>query len=84
MTVSLSCMVLGVSRSGFYQWKTRPESERAIETKALSERILEIHRESDGTYGMPRILETLKKEGKNVGKTRIEKVMKTIKNIRSF
>lgn len=79
MTVRLSCFILGVSRSGFYQWKTRPESERAIETKALSKRISEIHGESDGTYGMPRILETLKKEGKSIGKTRIEKVMKTLK-----
>jgi transposase InsO family protein len=76
--IQLSCFVLNVSRSGFYQWKTRPESERAKSTKELSAQIQKIHSESRGTYGMPRILEALKKDGKFCGKERVVKIMKKL------
>ena len=78
IAVKLSCKVLEISRSGYYKWKTRPESERSKSTNELSKRILEIHSESRGTYGMPRILEALKKDGKSCGKERIEKIMKKL------
>ena len=53
--VVLMCQVLGVSRSGFYDWSRRAPSQRAIADRALIQRIREIHRDSRGTYGEPRI-----------------------------
>jgi len=61
--VALSCAVLRVSRSGFYAWRHREQlrertgaaSARARADAALTERIVQIHRESRGTYGSPRV-----------------------------
>lgn len=35
--VSMMCRVLEVSRSGYHAWRSRPESSREIENKALAE-----------------------------------------------
>lgn len=78
IAVKLSCDVLEVSRSGYYQWKTKPESERSRQTAEITKRIQEIHTESRGTYGMPRILQSLKKEGTSCGKERVVNIMKKL------
>jgi putative transposase len=49
--VSLLCRVLGVSRAGFYGWRSRPPSARAVADQALLELIHQIHRRSRATYG---------------------------------
>ena len=54
----MMCEVLGVSRSGYYTWKTREPSARAKEREereVLEREITEIHRKSRGTYGSPRV-----------------------------
>jgi transposase InsO family protein len=53
--VSRLCSVLGVSRAGSYGWKQRPASPPAMRDAELSERIGQIHAESRGTYGWPRL-----------------------------
>jgi transposase InsO family protein len=78
IAVKCSCKVLEVSRSGYYKWRTRPESERAKSTKELTKRVLEIHSESRNTYGEPRIKIALKDEGVSCGKERIVKIMKKL------
>ena len=47
--------VLGVSTSGFYAWRKRKPSKRSLKDNRLKELIIKIHRDSDGTYGAPRI-----------------------------
>jgi putative transposase len=47
--------VLSVSRSGYYEWLSRPESSRAQENKMLLKQIRQIHEESRETYGSPRV-----------------------------
>ena len=42
-SVKTMCRVLGVSRSGFHAWSSRPPSARALEDARLTERIREIH-----------------------------------------
>ena len=42
--ISLLCRVLGVSRSGYYEWKDRLPSKRDRENAALTEKIREIHK----------------------------------------
>ncbi|GAU71504.1 transposase [Streptomyces sp. NBRC 110611] len=51
------CQVLGIARSSFYYWrKTAPAraARQGADTK-LAARIRRVHRDSDGTYGVPRI-----------------------------
>jgi len=47
--VSLLCRVLGVSRAGFYAFKNRPASPRAVRDAELTERIRAIHAEREGS-----------------------------------
>ena len=53
--VSMSCRLLGVSRSGYYVWAANVPSARAEQDSELIERILEIHGKHRHVYGSPRI-----------------------------
>ena len=55
MSVNRMCEVLKVSRSGYYAWRTRPASEREMANQEILREIRTVHRESDQTYGSPRI-----------------------------
>ena len=70
------CRVLGVSRSGFYAWRSRTPSTRAQADDVLQERIALIHAHSRGTYGRPRIHATLRAEGTCVSGKRIARLMR--------
>jgi transposase InsO family protein len=70
------CRVLSVSRSGFYAWERREESTRAKEDRRLKERIRELHRDSRGTYGSPRIHQQLKQEEAGIGRRRTARLMR--------
>jgi putative transposase len=51
----VACRVLNVSRSGYYGWNSRPPSPREEENTLLLKHIEQIHTDSRGTYGWPRI-----------------------------
>ncbi len=68
--------ILGVSRSGYYAWRDRSPSARSIADAALTDRIKAIHADSRATYGAPRIHAELVDEGVQVGRKRIERLMK--------
>ena len=53
--VAVACRVLGVSRSGYYEWCSRPASARDQENETLLKQIEQVHEESQGTYGWPRV-----------------------------
>jgi putative transposase len=74
--VRLMCRVLGVSASGYYAWRERPPSSRAIEDRVLTERIRVIHAASDYTYGSPNIHAELRDEGMRVGRKRVTRLMR--------
>jgi putative transposase len=74
--VSLLCEVLGVSRSGFHAWLKRTPSRRWLDDVRLLELIHEIHRDSQGTYGSPRIHAELRARGVRVGRKRVERLMR--------
>ena len=74
--VKFLCNWLGVSRSGFYDWIKRGESERARQDKGLVQKIHEIHQESRGTYGSPRVHKALKRQGEQVSEKRIARLMR--------
>ena len=50
-----ACRLLSVSSSGFYAWRTRPLSPRAIRNEWLTDVIRDVHTASRGTYGSPRV-----------------------------
>ena len=51
----MTCRVLKVSRSGYYAWRGRPKSVREQDNELLVKHIEQIHTESRGTYGWPRV-----------------------------
>jgi putative transposase len=53
--VALLCRVLGVSRSGFYAWRSRTPSAAEVRREELAEQITAIHAGVKGRYGSPRI-----------------------------
>ena len=74
------CVVLKVSRSGYYDWLNRPVSDRKIANEKLALKIKKIWSDSRESYGLPRIFEKLKSENIIAGKNRVQKIMK-INNI---
>jgi putative transposase len=69
------CRVLGVSRAGFYAARGRPPSERALQDARILAAIREIHSDSRGTYGAPRVHAMLARRGVRVGRKRVARLM---------
>ena len=74
-SIQLMSRTLGVSRSGFYAYHSRPPSDRQVADDALTARIAAIHEASKQTYGAPRIHADLADEGVNIVRKRIERLM---------
>jgi len=74
--VTILCDVLGVSAAGYYAWRSRPESQRLIANRELVEDIKQVHRDTCGRYGSPRIHVELKAQGRGVSRGRIERLMR--------
>lgn len=70
------CGVLGVSPSGYYAWRNRPECRRKREDRRLGLEIKAIHRENRGVYGSPRIHAELKDRQMHHGKKRVARLMR--------
>lgn len=76
-SVAVACRVLGVSESGYYEWRDRPLSARAVADARLSTQIVEIHAMSRGTYGVPRVHAELRLgRGVRCGRKRVARLMK--------
>ncbi len=74
--VALMCQVLGVSRSGFYDWATRAPSRRSVDDRSLTQQIRQIHHDSRGVYGAPRITAQLRAQGLRVSRKRVARLMR--------
>ena len=75
--IATMAAALGVSPSGYYAWRKRPPSRRALEDEQLLERIVYYHQRSGGTYGAPRIHQDLVQEdGRDVGLKRVARLMR--------
>jgi transposase InsO family protein len=74
--VTLMCRVLDVSRSGYYAWRDRKPSDRAQENARLAAKIAQVHKDSRGTYGSPRVHAELVAQGVEVGRNRIARIMR--------
>jgi putative transposase len=70
------CRVYGVTRAGFYAWRSRERSERERQNEALAAQIRTVHTESRGIYGSPRVHQELRRRGHGVGKHRVARLMR--------
>ncbi len=71
------CQVLGIARSSYYHWRSTAadRATRAAADAYLATRIRVIHRESAGTYGVPRVTAELRAAGHPVNHKRVARVM---------
>ena len=73
--IATQCRVLEVSTSGYYAWLKREPSERSKANAALLEEVKKSHKESNGTYGAPRIHADLPEE-MDASLNRVARVMR--------
>jgi putative transposase len=74
--VRILCRALGVSPSGYYAWRSRGPSARAVADAALASEIRRSHARSRGTYGVPRIHADLAEAGHHVSRKRVARLMR--------
>jgi transposase InsO family protein len=69
------CRVLGVGRSGYYAWRSRPVSQRARANETLLEKIQAEYQASRATYGSPRIHAALQRQEVRCSRKRVARLM---------
>lgn len=74
--IAIQCRVLAVSRSGYYQWRRRPVSERVKRRESLTAQIREFHVGHHASYGSPRVHRELRARGDKVNEKTVAKVMR--------
>jgi putative transposase len=67
---------LGVSKSGFYDWKNREPSNQELRKEAIKTEIIEIHNDSNQIYGAPKITDQLRKRGHTISERTVSNYMK--------
>jgi transposase InsO family protein len=74
--VRVMCDALSVSPSGFYAWRSRPQSPRRIANRELLVDIRRVHAQHRERYGAPRIHAELRAEGHAVNRKRVARLMR--------
>jgi len=77
-SVRYLCQWLKVSSAGFYKWRSRPESQRVKNNRALSIKIEKVFTDNHGNYGSPRVTIALRKLGDTVNHKRVERIMREL------
>ena len=73
--VKRACELLEVSRAAYYAQRSDQPSPRSREDAELSDQIKDLHTQSKGRYGSPRIHAELRRNGKRHGKKRVARLM---------
>ena len=74
--VKLMCRALEVTRSGYYAWRKRKPSARAMRKERLRVEVRAIHRTTGGRYGSPRTHAELQARGERVSRRQIARLMR--------
>jgi putative transposase len=79
LNVRHACRTLGVSESGYYAWKDRPDPPRTLRRIWLAGEIADVHKASGGTYGSLRVTAELR-YGRSivVGHNAVESIMREL------
>jgi putative transposase len=72
--VARLCTVLAVSRSGYYAWRTRPESPRVQANRTLLQHIRAVHVEAREAYGAVKTWRALQARGIACGRHRVARL----------
>jgi len=75
--VTAMCRVLRVSRSGYYAWQGRPESQRSRANRRLLGHIRRVHDQSRQHYGIIKAWKQLNEEGIACGRDRVARLRRT-------
>ena len=79
INVQQACIALGVSQSGYYAWKDRPDAPRTLRRIWLAGEIADVHKQSGGTYGALRVTAELKYgRGISVGHNAVGDIMRRL------
>ena len=79
INIGQACRMLGVSQSGYYAWKDRPDAPNTLRRIWLAGEIADIHKASGGTYGVPRVTAELRYgRGVSVGHNTIGRLMRDL------
>jgi transposase InsO family protein len=78
LAITLMCAWLEVSKSGFYEWRSRPESATAKRRGELMLLIKKAFDDSDGTYGHRRIAVQLARWGVAAGAELVRRLMRLL------
>jgi len=70
------CQVLGVSASGYFDWKERPACRRQQDDMVLLAHVRSAFALSNGTYGSPRMMYELRDNGVSIGRRRVARLMR--------
>jgi putative transposase len=70
------CRTLAVAPSSYYAARSRPPSARAVRDAELAERIDATHRAHFGVYGARKLWRQLRREGLDVGRDRVARLMR--------
>jgi putative transposase len=74
--VDVQCGALGVSRSGFYAWRGRPQCTRSRTDAAILQTIRVCFAASDSTYGARRMITDVRAAGHTCGRQRVARLMR--------
>lgn len=67
---------MNVSRSGYYKWRDRPESERERQHKEWTEQVKEVFDDSRQLYGSPKVTQKLNQQGVSISERTVTRIMK--------
>ena len=73
--VALMCQWLSVSRSGFYDWRSRPTSATAARRAELAALVAHVFDASDQTYGYRRVHAELRRSDVQIGSELVRQLM---------
>jgi transposase InsO family protein len=76
--IACMCRWLGVSKSGFYEWRSRPESATAKRREELKLLVQKAFDDSDGTYGHRRVWAQLARWGVRAGLELVRALMREL------
>lgn len=70
------CRVYAVTRGGYYAWCKRPLAQAKRDNERVLQKIKEIHLDSQGTYGSPRVHAELRQHGERISEKRTARIMR--------
>jgi transposase InsO family protein len=76
--ITILCRCIRVSKSGYYYWKTTPQSPRSRQNDKIILQIIQAFKHSRKTYGSPRIYQQLKAQSIKVSLNKVARLMNKI------